>query len=47
VGLPLRPESPFYTRAGILAHARHFHEKTKSVTNFASNEITLGRDVGR
>jgi hypothetical protein len=47
VVLPLSPESPFYTRAGILQHARHFHEKTRSVANFASNEITLGRDVGK
>ena len=45
--LPLAPEAPFYTRAGILAHARHFHEKTRSVENFASNEITLGRNLGR
>jgi len=47
VVLPLLPETPFYTRAGILEHARHFHEKTKTVANFARNEITLGRDVGR
>ncbi|MCP5523838.1 MAG: Gfo/Idh/MocA family oxidoreductase [Verrucomicrobiales bacterium] len=47
VKLPLAPDSPFYSRAGILQHARHFHEKTKSVANFANDEITLGRDVGR
>ncbi len=46
VCLPLPPEAPFYTREGILKHARHFHEKSKNVENFASNEITLGRDVG-
>jgi predicted dehydrogenase len=45
VRLPLGPESPFYSREGVLKHVRHFHEKTKSVENFASNEITLGRDV--
>lgn len=47
VELPLRPAAPFYTRDGILKHARHFHEKTRSVENFASNEITLGRHYGR
>lgn len=45
VALPLRPDAPFYTREGILKHARRFHEKTKSVDNFATNEITLGRKV--
>jgi predicted dehydrogenase len=47
VRLPLAPDAPFYTRDGILKHARHFHEKTKSVENFANDEITLGRDVGK
>lgn len=47
VRLPLRPTDPFYTRAGILKHARHFHEKSRSVENFTSNEITFGRDLGR
>ncbi len=47
VRLPLRPTDPFYTRDGILKHARHFHEKSRSVENFASNEITFGRDLGR
>lgn len=47
VRLPLAPDAPFYTREGVLRHARHFHEKTKSVENFATNEITLGRDVGK
>ena len=47
VKLPLRPDEPFYTRNGVLRHARHFHEKTKSVENFANNEITLGRNVGQ
>lgn len=45
VVLPLAPDAPFYTREGILKHARHFHEKTKSVENFANNEITLGRKI--
>jgi predicted dehydrogenase len=47
VRLPMQPIEPFYTRDGILKHARHFHEKTKSVENFAANEITLGRNLGR
>ena len=47
VKFPLRPEDPFYTRAGVLKHARHFHEKTRSVENFADNTINLGRNYGR
>lgn len=43
VKLPLEPKSLFYTREGISRHARHFHEKTRSVENFKANEITLGR----
>jgi len=47
VVLPLPTDAPFYTREGILKHARHFHEKSRSVDNFADNEITLGRNLGR
>ena len=47
VSLPLGVDSPFYTRAGILANARHFHEKTKSVENFATDEITFGSEYKR
>ncbi len=47
VRLPLQPTDPFYTREGILKHARHFHEKSRSVENFASSEITLGRNYGK
>lgn len=46
VKLPLTPADPFYTREGILKHARRFHEKTRSVENFAANEITLGKNLG-
>ena len=46
VKLPLGPDDLFYTRAGILNNTRHFHEKTRSVENFAANEITLGRNLG-
>lgn len=47
VSLPLTSSDPFYTREGVLKHARHFHEKTRSVENFAANEITLGRNYGK
>ena len=47
VRLPLAPSDPFYSRDGILKHARHFHEKTRSVENFANNDITLGRNIGK
>ncbi|MDO8543610.1 MAG: Gfo/Idh/MocA family oxidoreductase [Opitutaceae bacterium] len=47
VKLPLASDAPFYSRDGILKHAGHFHEKTRNVENFASNDITLGRNVGR
>lgn len=47
VHLPLAPEAPFYTREGILRHARRFHQKTRSVDRFQTNEITFGRDLGR
>jgi UDP-N-acetyl-2-amino-2-deoxyglucuronate dehydrogenase len=44
VELPLQPDSPFYTREGILANAPRFYEKSQSVEDFSSNEITLGSD---
>lgn len=47
VKLPLEKHAPFYSRDGILKQALHFHEKTKSVENFASNDITLGRALGK
>jgi UDP-N-acetyl-2-amino-2-deoxyglucuronate dehydrogenase len=42
VSLPFGANEPFYTRMGILERVRHFHEKTRSIENFASNEITIG-----
>jgi UDP-N-acetyl-2-amino-2-deoxyglucuronate dehydrogenase len=42
VRLPLRPDHPYYTKDGILAHAPRFHEKTKSVENFPANRIAVG-----
>ena len=47
VKLPLPTSAPFYTQQGILKHARHFHEKAKNVDNFANNEITFARDLGK
>lgn len=42
VKLPLQPDSPFYTREGILQNAVYFYEKKNSVENFADNTITSG-----
>jgi predicted dehydrogenase len=42
IDLPLTPDNPFYTREGILKNASHFHEKTKSVANFADSTIIVG-----
>lgn len=44
VTLPLTSADPFYTHAGILENAPHYYEKTRSVENFATDTITLGRD---
>lgn len=41
VSLPLWPDSPFYTRQGILDHAPRFYEKKNALIGFASNEITV------
>lgn len=45
VKLPLSKEDSFYTVKGIQANAPHFHEKSASVENFDSEDITLGRDL--
>ncbi|MDQ0338616.1 putative dehydrogenase [Caldalkalibacillus uzonensis] len=42
VPLPLRPDSPFYTREGILKNAKYFYTKEKSIDNFTVEEITTG-----
>jgi len=44
VKLPIGTESPFYTREGILEATPRFYEKTRSVDNMESGEITFGRD---
>ena len=45
VKLPLQHDDPFYTREGILANVPYFFQKTKSIQNFADNQITLGRHI--
>ncbi len=40
--LPLSPDNAFYTREGILDHAPRMHHKTRSVADFANNEIIVG-----
>lgn len=42
VTLPLAPDSPFYTREGIMAQATHFYEKKAAVKNFADEAISTG-----
>jgi UDP-N-acetyl-2-amino-2-deoxyglucuronate dehydrogenase len=42
IDLPLSSDNPFYTREGILKHAPHFHDKTRSVENFADSDIVVG-----
>ena len=45
VALPLKPDDPFYTVAGIQSHVPHFYQKTASIDNFNNENITTGRDV--
>ncbi|HZH62939.1 MAG TPA: Gfo/Idh/MocA family oxidoreductase [Metabacillus sp.] len=40
VKLPLKEDSPFYTREGLLKHSVKFYEKSKAIENFSHNEIT-------
>ena len=40
VTLPLPPDDPFRTRDGLLQAAPRFHQKTASVGEFSTNEIT-------
>ncbi|MBP1966649.1 Gfo/Idh/MocA family protein [Paenibacillus aceris] len=42
VRLPLKSDSPFYTREGIMSNAPRFYDKKNSVVGFSSNEITVG-----
>jgi len=45
VKLPLQPDSPFYTREGLLANAPRFYEKKNSLVGFTANEITVSGET--
>lgn len=47
VALPITEEDDFYRKETMIQKMPHFFEKTKSIENFTSTEITLGRDVGK
>ena len=47
VDLPIPKDDVFYSRESMTKAMPRFHQKTRSVENFASTEITLGRDVGK
>ena len=47
VALPIAKDDVFYSRESMTKAMPRFHQKTRSVENFSSSEITLGRDVGR
>jgi predicted dehydrogenase len=42
VSLPITPEDEYYRQEGILKNAIHFYEKTSSVENFGSIDISTG-----
>ncbi|GAB4221691.1 MAG: Gfo/Idh/MocA family oxidoreductase [Spirochaetales bacterium] len=47
VRFPLQPDDPFYRKETMIARMPRFFEKSKSVENFSTSTITLGRDVGK
>jgi predicted dehydrogenase len=47
VTLPIAKDDVFYSRESMTKAMPRFRQKTRSVENFASSEITLGRDVGK
>ncbi len=47
VRFPLKPDDPFYRKESMIAQMPRFFKKSKSVENFSTSTITLGRDVGR
>ena len=44
VSLPLDNEDPFYSKSGLVGKMPKFFTKGKSVENFTTSKITLGRD---
>ena len=47
VQLPIKADDPFYKHESHIKLMPHFHEKTKSIQDFKTQKITLGRDVGK
>lgn len=47
VQLPLAKDDVFYTKDGLISQMPKFFEKKRSVENFTTEKITLGRDVGK
>jgi predicted dehydrogenase len=47
VSLPLEPSDPFYQQETMLKAVPHFNEKKRSIDNFSSSDISLGRDYGK
>lgn len=47
VSLPIAKDDIFYTRSGLVSSMPKFHEKKRSIENFSTSDITLGRDVGK
>lgn len=45
--LPIPQSDEFYTRDGLIRRMPHFHEKIKSIDNFTTSNITLGREMGK
>lgn len=44
--LPIQEEDPFYRKETMIVSMPRFFQKTKSVENFETDQITLGRNVG-
>lgn len=47
VTLPLAKDDAFYRKETMVASMPKFHDKKKSVDNFSTSKITLGRDLGK
>jgi predicted dehydrogenase len=47
VTLPIASDDPFYRRDSMSAAMPHFFEKKRTVENFTTSQINLGRDVGK
>ncbi|MCL2008404.1 MAG: Gfo/Idh/MocA family oxidoreductase [Treponema sp.] len=47
VSLPIAKDDVFYSRDSMIKAMPRFFQKTRSVDNFSTNKINLGRDVGK